>query len=242
MKPLMINGRYRYILPDHIAEWDALSMWERERTESMEAHLNGGMVLYDIGAEHGAQSAVYSGFCGPENMVLIEPSCSFWSNIALIWQHNNLHTPLACVHGFVSDKTVIRDFSGMSCVERGWPGCADTSMEAPARRYNYLHDRQGEVDQWRIDSLVPKIGVPPDAITMDIEGAEYLAVRGAFATLKIYRPLVWISIHPNLMERDYGHTPQMLHLFMSGAGYVGRHLITDHEEHWLFLPEEHPHA
>lgn len=238
MKPCTINGRYTYILPDHLADWDALSMWERERTESMEAHLNGGMILYDIGSEHGAQSVVYSGFCGPENMVLIEPSPWFWSNLRLIWEHNHLKTPLATVQAFVSDRTV---GDQPSVVYRAWPSCSLPQDERPARAYAYLHapdPKQPPIPQWRLDQLVPKIGVVPDAITIDIEGAELLALRGARAILKIYRPLVWVSVHPDLMERDYGHSPADLHLYMADLDYEPTWLATDHEEHWLFTPKE----
>ena len=242
MKPChcLMNGRYGpYILPDHLADWDALSMWERERTESMEAHLRGDMILYDVGSEHGAQSVIYQSFCGPENMVLIEPSATFWPNLRLIWEHNDLHAPLATVRGLIGDEYVLVERGSVTL--GGWPSCAD-GVEQPARAYAYIHDpgtSQG-ITQWRLDNLVPYICVPPDAITIDIEGAELLALRGARATLRIYRPLVWVSIHPDLMERDYGATPDELHEYMTDLDYVGTHLATDHEEHWLFLPKEKP--
>ena len=240
MKPCLMNERWTFVLPDHVADWDAMSMWERERNESMEEHLHKGMVLYDIGAEHGAQSAIYQSFVGPENMVLIEPSAYFWPNIRLIWEHNDLATPLATVEALIGDKDVAGDFYAL--YKRGWPPGAG-GPEAPARSYAYIHDpgtSQG-IPQWKLDTLAPLIA-PPDAITIDVEGAELLVLKGAEGVLTHHRPLVWVSVHPDMLERDYGTTAKDLRSFMASLGYKGSHLATDHEEHHLFLPVEHPAA
>jgi len=238
MKPCLMNGRYEFMLPDHLADWDALSLWERERTESMEEHLKPGMVLYDVGSEHGAQSVIYQSFVGPENMVLIEPSCSFWPNLRLIWEHNGLHAPLASVHALIGEDTYAGD--DISLWINGWPPCA-AGDEQPARSYAYIHDpgTSRGVAQWRLDALVANLE-PPDAITIDVEGAELSVLKGAVETLRDLRPIVWTSVHPDLMERDYGTTPDHLHGFMDSLDYVGIHLATDHEAHFVYFPKERP--
>lgn len=46
-----------------------------------------------------------------------------------------------------------------------------------------------------IDDFVTYKGIRPDFIKMDIEGAENLAIRGMTATLKQYRPDVFLELH-----------------------------------------------
>jgi hypothetical protein len=45
---------------------------------------------------------------------------------------------------------------------------------------------------------------------------------------------VWVSVHPDMMLRDYGTEAEELHAFMADHGYTGEHLATDHEQHWFF--------
>jgi FkbM family methyltransferase len=222
------NPEWRYWVPDSIAAWDAPSHWERERLASMRKHLEPGMVLYDIGVEHGWLSAVYGGFCGYDNMVLVEPSPEFWPNIKGTWQANGFPGPIAAYQAFAG--AVVKG----DPVNDVWPACSE-GVEAGGMAYRYIgqHD---DIPTITIDEIRIRTRIP-DAITVDIEGAELLALRGARHTLTFDRPLVWVSIHPDLMERDYGETDEDLHNFMRDHVYVGEHIHTDHEQHWLFTPE-----
>ena len=224
--------RWTYWVPDSIADWDAPSHWERERLASMEEHLKPGMVLYDVGTEHGWLSAVYGGFVGYENMVLIEPSPEFWPNIRKIWECNGFPEPLAAFQGFIGDQA---DPLGPGVeAESIWPACS-VGPECGAMAYRYL-GTEG-INTRSIDQLAG-LGFPPDAVTIDIEGAELLALWGAEGTLRHHRPLVWVSVHEDLMRRDFSLDPLALHRFMESVGYLGEYLVTDHEAHWLFMPKE----
>lgn len=233
MKQAMINYRqdWTFWLPDSVANWDAISHWERERLASMERWLQPGMVLYDIGTEHGWLSAVYGSFCGHGSMVLVEPSPEFWPNIRLTWQHNGFTGPLGCYVAFAGEQLDGEPFSDV------WPAESDGD-EIGAMAYRYIGQHSG-IPTVTVDWLAAQAPpmAPPDAITVDVEGAELLVMRGAADTLDDHRPpFVWISIHPDLMERDFGHTPDMLHEFMADHGYHGKLLGIDHEEHHLFRP------
>ena len=237
MKPATVNSRWDLILPDQIADWDAITGWEFSRFDSMEKHLERGMTLVDVGTEHGWISAVYGReFVGPENMVLIEPGPEMWVNIRKTWQANDLAHPKATWVGFASASTETPeglDYDDQSV--DGWPACAynDDDSETPAMPYRYLSRSVHNTRQVRIDDL----GVGPiDAITVDVEGAELHVMRGASGILNHHRPLVWISIHPDLMWEHARHTPGELLTFMAGHGYRHEHLGTDHEQHWLFTP------
>lgn len=240
MKLGRINGRWDMILPDQIADWDAITGcwedrqgWEFCRFESFDRHLERGMTLYDVGAEHGWISAVLAReYVGPENMVLFEPSSEFWANIRLTWEANGLALPLVTCEAFVADAA-----SGVPVVtSRGWPESAASDIECPAMAYRALGTHL-DVPATTIDDVVASGIAPPDAINIDVEGAEWLVLRGAEQTLLTHRPLVWVSVHPDLME-GFGHTPEDLYAWMFEVGYGRQYLGTDHEQHHLFAPLE----
>jgi FkbM family methyltransferase len=222
------NPKWNYWVPTSIANWDAPSHWERERLASMQAFLSPGMVLYDIGVEHGWLTAVYGAWCGYENMVLVEPSPEFWPNIKGVWDHNGFPAPIACYQAFAGDA-----MDGYP-VSEIWPPCSD-GPEAIGMAYRYLDQHSHAVQTITIDEISNQVG-SPDAITIDVEGAELIVLRGAKRVLSQDQPIVWVSIHPDLMERDFTHTETDLHEFMDRYGYEGHHIHTDHEQHWLFRP------
>lgn len=231
MKPREVNeGRHgTWQFPDNIADWDAPSDWERKRLASMESLLNPGMVLYDIGTEFGWLSAIYGSWCGHENMVLVEPGDSFWVSIRKIWHHNHLKDPIACFKGFAGrESTPFGDI--MPLAETAYLD----GPEQPAMAYGTL-GRDTEIPVITIDDICRLTDRPPGAITIDIEGAEMEALLGAAEVLHEYRPIVWVSIHDDLMEAFGSDGGSLINWFMN-RGYFYVDLGTDHEHHALFLP------
>lgn len=233
MKLREINERpeWTFWVPDSIADWDAPSHWERARLASMQELLKPGYTLVDVGTEHGWLTAVYGGFCGHENVILVEPSPEFWPNIRLIWEHNDFPNPFACYQAFAGDEN-----AGEYEVPDMWPDCAEGD-EIGAMAYRYI-GQHADIATVTIDKIALNHDVWIDAITIDIEGAELLALRGAAHVLIEHRPLVWVSIHPDLMERDFGHKRSDVLDLMASLDYTAERLEIDHEEHWLFRPED----
>jgi FkbM family methyltransferase len=225
------NGQWRFKLrvPDFLARWDVYAVWEKERTLNMEKNLKPGMVLFDIGAEKGWQSAVYAQFVGGENMVLIEPTAEYWPNLKFIWEENKLGMPKMCFAGLISPKSL-----GAQPVLNKWPAESDGPL-FDGLKYVYLHDNPGN-QQASIDDLA--LLAKPDALTMDCEGVEIRILEGAIETLRNHRPLVWASLHPDMALANYGSNISEVHNLMASVGYTGKLLGTDHEEHWFFWPEE----
>lgn len=234
--PLPHEYEYQFKLPVPLADWDVFDYWERARFHSMRDNLSPGDVLFDVGTEQGWCNLLYASFVGPENMVLIEPTAEFWPNIHATWCQNfGEARPRAAFCGLLSDRTTEppRTSSPDSPAFAPWP----VQVAGPLidrNRYQYIHDNTENVPELRLDDFVERSGITPAAITMDVEGAELLVLRGAEHTLRTHHPLVWVSIHPDLGERDYGIIPKHVHRFMAECGYSGEHLATDHEEHWYF--------
>jgi FkbM family methyltransferase len=222
---------YEFELPEPLASWDVFDYWERERFESMQKHLEKGDILFDIGTEQGWCNLIYAQFVGAENMVLIEPTQEFWGNIKATWQKNGLADPKACLPVLLSDKDThdydFRDFKGV------WPSIADSDL-IDRNKYQYIHDNSEDVPEMKLDDYVERTGIVPDALTMDTEGSELLILKGAEKTLKKHHPKLFVSIHPDLGERDYGVKREDTIAYLEGLGYKGEHLATDHEEHWYF--------
>lgn len=231
MKKRIVNeGRHgEWKFPDSIADWDAPSCWERNRLASMEAHLRQGMVLFDVGVEMGWLSAIYGSWCGHENMVLIEPGDSFWISIRKIWEANNLKDPIACWKGFAGAKA--NGIGALMPLE----GTADINEPEPDPMAYKTLGRDAEIPVITIDQLCDALKVEPDAITIDVEGAEFEVLKGATNAISLYRPLVWVSLHEDLMVPFHTSTAQV-NAHMRYLGYHPLDLGIDHEHHMLYAP------
>lgn len=220
--------QYEFVLPRPLADWDVFDYWEKARFDSMRDNLEQGDILFDIGTEQGWCNLIYADFVGPENMVLIEPTFEFWANIRKTWEKNYDVPPMACYWGLFDSKTRDDFAKGFDIWEQA------TGQIIDRNKYQYIHESSEDITHIELDVYVAKTGIVPDALTMDVEGAELLILRGAEQTLRKHHPKVWVSIHPDLGERDYEITKDMTLDFMESLGYVGKHLSTDHEEHWYF--------
>lgn len=210
-----------------LSEWDVYEHWERERVRHMRQNLSKGEILFDVGAEMGWLSVVYGQIVGPSNMVLIEPTKEFWPNIRAVWSRNFDTLPLAVYHGLFSDKTTSKE------VDEIWPRASRGDV-IDKLAYTYIHDNPQQIKEITIDEYVNQTGIVPNALTIDTEGSELLILKGAKETLAHRNLKVWVSIHPDLGERDYGVKRQDTIDYLNEQGYVGKHLSTDHEEHWFF--------
>lgn len=232
----MINGKHRVKMPAALATHGSFDNWEPERFDSMEKNLRKGQVLYDVGAETGHISAIYARFVGPENMVLFESNPDNWQNIKATWDAEFYERPLATFCGLVSDETKIPDTNYALGQVHGWPAPALTGRIWTPRSYRYIHEHAHNTAQTSLDDFAFSQARSPDAITIDVEGAEMKVLLGAKTLLHAKRPLVWVSIHPDLMKAHYNTTISDIHNFMKFCGYEEEYLATDHEVHMLYRP------
>jgi len=232
-----VNGKYKIQMPEYLAEWDAWPNWERERFESMEKRLKVGDVLFDLGCENGAISCIYAGFVGGENVCLFEGTPEFWPNIMHTWERNGLQGPKATCNALVGDKISYDESFPPWSKANVWPQTALSDELTGPRCYRYIHNHASDTSQITLDRFCEISGIYPKAITVDIDGAELLAMRGAEFILRNYKPLVWVSLHPDFeYTRFYYETTREFHEFMTSCGYRGTFLGKDHEEHWEFEP------
>jgi len=226
LKPCLINDRWEILLPEHRANRKEWPWWEKERLASMfETTKKGDRVFY-VGAEVGDMAALLAKW-GAE-MYLFEPNEKAWPQIKAIWEANNLISPAVAWQGFISDKTDPKN----QLLDGSWPESASGPIVSD-HGFKELAD-PGEQPQLKIDD----IGVSPDMITLDVEGAEGRVLRGAEGTLRKHHPRIYLSLHYEFMYRIYNELWFELCEWIRGLGYKEVVLGNQpHEGHILYVAE-----
>lgn len=221
------------MLPEWLAKWDVFAIWEKERYFSMKQNLKQGDVLFDIGAESGWLSVVYAKLVGPENMVLFEPSGKYWPTIKSIWEHNFSVGPKGTYEGFVGAQN---HGTEVQIKKQFFPDSSQGELIESGMPYAYIHNPADneKIPTITLDSFIESTKVIPTALTIDVEGAEMAVMKGALNLLREHKPKVWMSIHPDLMLKNYGVSKEGLMMWMKKLGYTGELLAVDHEEHYYF--------
>lgn len=266
MTIVRVNDRWDLAVPEHRVEhWRVNPYWEPARLESMAANLRPGMVLYDIGAEQGDLSALFAKWVTERvrkgdvyvtrdgtgrqvgkpivqpdevtrveggGMVLVEPGAHYWPTIRETFRLNDLPAPLIAVPGFCADT--VNDVL-LVASDDGWPHEAHQPITG---HQAFLNVRENADKIVTTIDLIAAHFPPPDAVTMDVEGAEILVARGMQLTLAQHRPLVWVSVHAEAMFNDWGVYQVEFFSEFHSLGYEKTFLDFDHEAHWFFWPSE----
>jgi FkbM family methyltransferase len=211
-------------VPVKLASGDAVRLHPRllgMRPEAYEPELTGilasqvkrGATVVDVGAHVGLHTLMFSQRVGVEGSVFaVEASPA---NAGLLRKHLDWN-----------------DCRNVRLVEAAIGDCenevAFTFRQDPADPGGFAnslaYDIGGETATMRmttIDTLCA--GSNPDLIKIDIEGAEFLALKGAHETLMRSAPILVVAIHPDAM-RALGTNPAELVALLSCRGYEGRHL------------------
>lgn len=239
-----INDRWSLLLtPDRVEFHAVRPKWETGRLASCSERMEPGMTVFDVGAECGDFSALYKSWVGPEGDVLpVEPQPAYWPSIRATWEANGYDPPSAWFPGFAGDETTVHEF-GPELAALGWPAetwpTSSTGPVIPDVGFKHLAQQASAIPQVRLDALSDITGVVPDAIVMDIEGAEWHALAGCeYLCLGDRPPLIWVSVHEATMADWYGTTLGDIHNLMEGYGYSATELPYNGEAEtfWFFEP------
>lgn len=232
-----INGRYTLMLPPHRHEFFKDNEWEVERLEAMRQAITKDDIVLEVGSEEGDITALLAKWA--KGIYIIEASPGFWPNIKAIFKANNLPDPLGCFAGFASSTNDLNppNLNYHPTIENGWPLCANGQVRV-GTGFRHLSQETDATPQIKIDSFCDAWRPPaPTILSLDVEGSELEALKGAKRLLTLDRPIVFVSVHPLFMKEMYGSTPEDVRTFMESLGYRGKLIAIDHEDHWVF---EHP--
>lgn len=231
MTETLINGRWTLDLPPARAARPEWPWWEAARLSAEHAVITGqrNPVVWCVGAEAGDFPALYASWGA--DVLLIEPNAAAWPSIRLVFEANKLCPWLAGLFvGFAAATS-----SADPIVSIGWPAETDLPYTS-AHGWSHINDHP-DVQRVALDDLVDAAD-PPTVITIDVEGAEDEVLAGAEAVLAEHRPVVFISVHDQMMGEEFGYDPTRLYARLASVDYRLTHLATDHEEHVMAWPAE----
>jgi len=145
-----------------------------------------GSVFYDIGANAGFYSLLASSKVGNGEVFSFEP---LPSNVVLLKRHLQIN----CVHNVQVLDMAISNKEGVAHFD-----------SEGTRGAGRLHSAGSlTVHTSSLDSLLERGEIsPPNAIKMDIEGAEADALRGAQRCFEQYRPKLFLATHGQQVHRQ----------------------------------------
>lgn len=203
--------------------------YEPDTVRELMRHVPAGGTFVDVGAHIGWYSLKAAKVVGPHGHVIaVEPNRE-----TLIWLRDNIRAsgaasvvavaPVAC-----SDSETTLMFYAAPHGNTGESSLSSTNaLQEGAVAASY------PVRARRLDDIVTEAGAARvDAIKIDVEGAEFLALKGASETLDRYRPAVAVEL-VNRQLKAMGSSVEEVMAFMRSHGYPPGKM---YEMNMLFLP------
>jgi FkbM family methyltransferase len=180
----------------------------RAELDQFIAHAKPGMVLFDIGAHHGLLTLTALRYGGPTTRVVaVEPSPGAAGILA-----ENLR-----LMGDSDSVQVIRAAAGSSTGSL-------PMLDAGAGAWGYFvpsdpsRPDATSVPMVTVDRLVEETGLIPTHLKIDVEGFEGEVLDGARMTLSCHRPIVFLELHNELIQRA-GKSPEDILVKLFALGY-----------------------
>jgi FkbM family methyltransferase len=210
-----------------IQNWWERSYWEPTVALAIRDHCRPGHVVFDVGANAGALSMMMSRLVGPRGIV-----CAFEASPRIIdkTQYNLVNA--GCTNVTLYHKAVWHKTSAVVNLTAG----------------SHLNDRIEEgatgmaVRTLALDDFVAASNLRPSFIKMDIEGAEFDALRGMERLLREARPILVVEQSPSDMRC---HELLTKHSYVAVDLATYRPIRTQHDfpagtgiANLLFVPQE----
>jgi FkbM family methyltransferase len=187
----------------------------------LESLLNEDSIFIDVGANQGEFSIMAASIAKNGKVISFEPVSEYrqrlLANITLNGFHNVQALPYA-LGEFADDSKIYDQHESFSDGTRheGLP-----TLFASGSRVNFVE----LVPVRRLDDLIDELDIDNiDVIKLDIEGSEWIALRGAAITLARYKPILILEIGRELC-RSAGYEPEELAQWIVNQGYSIRRIM-----------------
>ena len=192
---------------DGFEPMDSWMIYDTLKAISSNASMNKRAVFYDVGSNNGWYS-LYASTLPNVEIHAFEPVTHTYQNLLLNLQLNrvtNVHP-----HNFgLSDQAGFRKFyidpkvSGKSSLAK-LPGHTDNNSES--FRLEIL------------DHIIEVTGNVPDFVKIDVEGAEFLVIKGGIRLIKENQPIIFIELLRK-WGKEFGYHPQQVLNILFELGY-----------------------
>jgi FkbM family methyltransferase len=153
--------------------------YEPEQTAIFQQWLRPGDVVLDVGAHAGYYTLLSAALAGPMGRVwAFEPDPA---NAHFLREHVRLNglSQVVVEQSAVSDRTGTARFAAGS-----GSGTGHLAEQGPL-----------EVALLRLDDYCERHGIVPNAVKIDVEGAEAAVLAGSMATIRRQQPVIFLSTH-----------------------------------------------
>jgi FkbM family methyltransferase len=199
------------------AAWESV---EEKSYKSFADAVHAGDVVYDVGAHIGTYTMLALQKSAPGGRVVAyEPVDLTRDFLKLHLQWNS-----------GSDRVIVRP---VCCGSQ--PGQAslyfrEGEMNGDSGLLPVKGARSMMVPVRTLDSEVADLGLVPTIVKIDVEGWELEVLKGAEYILTRYRPLLFLSLHPEALARLHTSTG-VVQAWLEERGYCSQVIATDHEIH-----------
>lgn len=193
----------RFVLGSLSGEGGGASVYfnkmETEQTSEMLGALSTGKTFFDIGANVGYYTILASRLVGPSgNVIAFEPLVR---NLSFLHRHvelNNAANVKILPFAVSSENSILPFSAGQNSAMGHLDPSGGGDILVPTAT---------------LDDIAKRLGVMPDVLKIDVEGAEMEVFRGADGVLSKARPAIFLSTHsPELRTQctellgSYGYT------------------------------------
>jgi FkbM family methyltransferase len=199
------------------------NMTEPEQTSAFIDTLKNGQVFFDIGANVGYYTILGARIVGSQGKIFaFEPVIR---NLAYLYRHTVLNkaSNVTIISAACSDTLSLTIFSAG----------LNFAMGHMTNNIHFANNANGllfPVPTVTVDAIVQQMGVSPDVMKIDVEGAEHSVLRGAQATLRKAKPKIFLSTHSDMLRSSCLE-------YLKGFGYTCEVLSQDKNTPSEFLAE-----
>lgn len=191
--------------------------WELPSWRALEKHLQPGATFVDVGAHIGYYSLKAASVVGPEGHVIaIEPNPQTLPKLRQNLDASGARVvtvePVAC-----SDSEATLELFAAAANNTGETSLSRTNASQEGAIAASYKVRARALDEILQDAHVPRV----DAIKVDVEGAEFLVLKGAQRSLDRFHPVLLIEVLDSQL-RAMGTSAAELRSLLGAHGYVAR--------------------
>lgn len=194
---------------------------EPEQTSRFAETLKKGDIFFDVGANVGYYTVLGSRLVGTSGLVVaFEPSAR---NLAHLYNHieiNKLEN-VRLIASACSDEISLAAFSAGPNTAMGHLTEPGSNGDTPAKNLML-------VPTVTLDAVTERLGVVPDVLKIDVEGAELAVLNGAQMKVLPAKPKIFLSLHSKQLRTDCLN-------FLKKFGYQFEPLGEDEENTMEFL-------